>query len=559
MLSRKLTRVFIVVVAFAAITPLVAVPGWVTASSASGVVSIATPACGAVIFPSATAGSWVIPGTGVDAYSNGPSDEGTVSSCSSTSSTVNGIPAGDEWQCVEFINRLYITNGWIDATWLGSAGPTFYDNAPSSLNKQANGSVSYLGPGDIVVINVFYNGVADGGHALVVNDSSDVSSGTVSLVSQNSGYEGTTLPVVPGTISNGAVSVGGGGSGWTYTTIGVAHAPTAPTAPTTTPTYSISSSAKVLSSSRYGFDGPDAIASNGRYVWVANLGGVKENGDSITEINAATGALVRILNAPSYRFDGPSALFADGAHVWVANQTSNTVTEINESTGALVRVISSSIYGLSGPDAITGYGTHIWVVDGWAAGYGAITEINKTTGAFIRIFTGPKYQLHLVFSAPSAIAADATHIWVATTNGTVDEIDYATGALIHIFTPFPDGLGGNLSILADGTHVWVPNELNGDNSVTEINEANGGLVQIISGAKYRFHGNSDIAANGNFLWVTDGYGNSVTQMTENTGALVHVYSGAEYGFKRPWAIACDSAHVWVANYKGNSVTEFPVS
>jgi hypothetical protein len=118
---------------------------------------------------------------------------------------------------------------------LGSAGPKFYDNAPSSLSKQANGSVTYLGPGDIIIINVLYNGIADGGHALVVNDSSDVTSGTVNLVSQNSGYETSTLPVVPGTISGGSVTVGGGGSGYTYTTVGVVHAPSANT--TTTPTY----------------------------------------------------------------------------------------------------------------------------------------------------------------------------------------------------------------------------------------------------------------------------------------------------------------------------------
>jgi hypothetical protein len=176
--------------------------------------------CGDVLL----AGSNWLDGGGVNVNSNG-ADEGTGSDCSSSISYVNGVEAGQQWQCVEMINRLYLTKGWINSTWTGDAGPAFYNNAPASLAKQANGSVSYLGPGDVVIINVFLNGAPEGGHALVVNDSSAVTSGTVDLVSQNSGYGSTAEPQVTGTISGGSVSVGGGGNGWTYTTVGVVHAP----------------------------------------------------------------------------------------------------------------------------------------------------------------------------------------------------------------------------------------------------------------------------------------------------------------------------------------------
>jgi nucleoside-specific outer membrane channel protein Tsx len=147
---------------------------------------------------------------------------------------VNGIRTGEEWQCVEFVNRLYLTKGWISdgtsssAPWPGSAGPTFYNDAPSNLTKQLNGLVPYLGPGDVVIIDVFRNGSPDGGHALVVNDTTDVTSGTVNLVSQNSGYGSSSEPVVSGRISAGFVTVGGGGNGWTYGTVGVVHAPVSP-------------------------------------------------------------------------------------------------------------------------------------------------------------------------------------------------------------------------------------------------------------------------------------------------------------------------------------------
>jgi hypothetical protein len=87
--------------------------------------------------------------------------------------------------------------------WPDNAGPAFFDQAPSNLSKQDNGSVSYLGPGDVVVINVYKDGSLYGGHALVVNDASPVTNGTVNLVSQNSGYADNSEPVVPATISKG--------------------------------------------------------------------------------------------------------------------------------------------------------------------------------------------------------------------------------------------------------------------------------------------------------------------------------------------------------------------
>ncbi|HET7247929.1 MAG TPA: hypothetical protein VFJ07_24185 [Streptosporangiaceae bacterium] len=73
---------------------------------------------------------------------------------------MNGIISGSEWQCVELINRLYITRGWIGATWHGNGGDSspglndsMFDRAPGSLSKQANGSISHVAPGDVVSIN----------------------------------------------------------------------------------------------------------------------------------------------------------------------------------------------------------------------------------------------------------------------------------------------------------------------------------------------------------------------------------------------------------------------
>ncbi len=192
------------------------------AGEAAAATMVAPGACGNVLL----AGSAWLGGLGVNVRSNGRF-EGEGTDCSGSMSKVGGVIAGEEWQCPELVNRLYLTRGWIKATWLGSAGPALWDNTPKQLSKQPNGSVSYLGPGDVVIINVFKNGSPDGGHALIVNDSSPVTSGTVDLVSQNSGAPGDAAPQVNGKISGGKVTVGGGDKEWTYQTIGVVHAPAA--------------------------------------------------------------------------------------------------------------------------------------------------------------------------------------------------------------------------------------------------------------------------------------------------------------------------------------------
>jgi hypothetical protein len=71
----------------------------------------------------------------------------------------------------------------------------------------------------------------------------------------------------------------------------------------------------------WGFNVPDAVSSDGTHVWVANY-----FGNSVTELNAATGGLVKVIKGPSYGFDRPTSISSDGVDVWVANYAGNTVT-----------------------------------------------------------------------------------------------------------------------------------------------------------------------------------------------------------------------------------------
>jgi uncharacterized protein YciI len=176
--------------------------------------------CGAIVLPGY---DW-LGGNGVDVFSNG-ADAGEGNSCGGTSK-VNGVISGEEWQCVELVDRLYLTQGWIKATWFGN-GADMYALAPSNLAKQPQGSISFLSPGD--VISYQSPGGVEPGHAGIVNSVTPISLGRyeIQLVQQN-GYLYTA-----GVLSNGVLTMT---TGWVknFPVIGVIHHPGA-TAPAERP------------------------------------------------------------------------------------------------------------------------------------------------------------------------------------------------------------------------------------------------------------------------------------------------------------------------------------
>src|SRR5438445_2095481 len=136
----------------------------------------AAAACDEVLVP----GDAWMGGIGVDIRSNGPYT-GTEASCRPLATDLSGpLPQwGFGWQCVELVNRLYMTRGWITATWPGN-GADMYTLAPASLSKELQGSVQGLAPGDVVV---FGGDLSPGaGHVAVV---SAVDGSTVKLYGQN--------------------------------------------------------------------------------------------------------------------------------------------------------------------------------------------------------------------------------------------------------------------------------------------------------------------------------------------------------------------------------------
>jgi hypothetical protein len=202
---------------------------------------------------------------------------------------------------------------------------------------------------------------------------------------------------------------------------------------------------------------------------------------------------------------------------------------------------SAVFYGFSAPDALAADGSHLWIANG-----NSVTELDTADGGRVRTLSE--------FSFPSSIAVEGSHLWVANGGGDyVSELNTADGSLVRslgggqysIFTP--------TAVAADSAHVWIAN--GGTDAVTDVNAVDGTLAAVLSGGSYGFYGVDAIAADGAHVWVANYEGSSVTELNAADGSWVRTLSGGSYRFDGPDAIAAGGADVWVANGNGNSVTE----
>jgi hypothetical protein len=157
-----------------------------------------------------SAASW-LGGQGVDVYSNGATAAGPPTDTLNYVNNSQGVSTqtGIEWQCVELVNRLYLTKGWITARWAGD-GSSLKDNLPSGFTYQANGSITNLQAGDVIT----FSGNTTG-HASIVES---ISGNTVTTVNQNTKAVYGTSTLSNGTLSNWL--------GSPYSIQGVVHRPT---------------------------------------------------------------------------------------------------------------------------------------------------------------------------------------------------------------------------------------------------------------------------------------------------------------------------------------------
>ncbi len=164
-------------------------------------------------------GSGWLGGRGVDVIANGADPTSVWGNSYAVTPSGQREYAGQEWQCVEMVNRLYLTMGWITTRWTGNGGQMF-DTAPPSLKKQAQGSVTWIGPGDVVVLS-HQDGL---GHVGVVDTVTMNADGSRSVQTVNENVAAVYATMV---LRNGTITL----NGWAaYTPVGVVHAPLSPPA-----------------------------------------------------------------------------------------------------------------------------------------------------------------------------------------------------------------------------------------------------------------------------------------------------------------------------------------
>src|SRR5262249_7418929 len=116
-------------------------------------------------------------GAGVNVCTAGDDSSNYVDNVSGTSTL-----SGWKWECVELVNRLYLSKGWTTANWSGN-GNSLINNVPSGLTAENNGSISYVNTGDVITLSGYTYG-----HAAIV---SSISGSTLTIISQNASLSST--------------------------------------------------------------------------------------------------------------------------------------------------------------------------------------------------------------------------------------------------------------------------------------------------------------------------------------------------------------------------------
>ena len=175
-----------------------------------------------------------------------------------------------------------------------------------------------------------------------------------------------------------------------------------------------------IDGSQYDLTDPGAMAVDGGYVWVANSGFCTDGycpGYWITQLSATTGKFVRIIRDGGEPGEqAPPAILAAGPQVWVTNPAVNSVREVDAQTGAIMRVISEKSYGLNGPIALAFSGQHVWIANHFGS---TVTEVHSPTGRLDHVISGSPYQL----DAPGSIVAHGSNLWVLSGGGLWDPLE----------------------------------------------------------------------------------------------------------------------------------------
>jgi hypothetical protein len=280
-------------------------------------------------------------------------------------------------------------------------------------------------------------------------------------------------------------------------------------------------------------DGPEGIAVAGPTVWITN--GVN---NSVAELDASDGHLIRTLSGARNSFDAAGLIAADPSHIWIPNMSASTrangtVTELNASDGSVAGVFNERSRGLDYPVAIADDGRHVWIT----SGENSLIELDVGTGYWIRTVTLPA-------ASAGGISVVGNQVWI---HGgyMVVEVDADNGKVERTQL-----LGDGNAIVDDGSHVWVTDLglASSSGSIIELNADNGQSVRTIAGRNGALHSISAIAACRSHIWVANRSNHSsMIELDAGTGRWINAFSNPSYDLNQPLSMAVAGNDLWIAN------------
>ncbi len=270
---------------------------------------------------------------------------------------------------------------------------------------------------------------------------------------------------------------------------------------------------------------------------VLGLAGAKVIHHEFRSSSAPTGALA----SAGYGLEQPTAAAVVGPDLYVANGTGNSVTVVNASSGAHVATMAGSAFHFDGPTAETAVGPDLFVANG--AG-DSVTEIDAATRQPVRTMSGGAGG----FADPVALAASDGELYVLGAGGRVTAVDVATGQVTGTTSGTADGFDDPTSVATDGTHLFVTNRAG--NSVTELDAHTLDLVSVLGGRAFHFDEPTGAAVAGSDLWVTNNGTDTATEVLLVTAKPVRVVKNTNLA--TPGPIAVGDGYVFTVSPPGDS-------
>ena len=266
---------------------------------------------------------------------------------------------------------------------------------------------------------------------------------------------------------------------------------------------------------------------------------------------ASAGAAAATGSRPE--FDAPSGLAVAGGDLWVTNKSGNSVTEINPASGSRVAILHGASYEFDKPIAITSAESNLFIANRGSGG--SVTEINPTTGAAVKVISGPQFH----FDKPVAITASGSTLLVLnqghTKNdpsapGSITEIDASTGGLIQVISGSSYAFEDPVALAVSGPDVFVADHTN--NAVTEVVISDGSIEQVITGGG--LDGPDGLGISSGYVWVSDSVSSAATQIDASTGAIIGTYNNNDgaYGFGSPSVVLGTTSDVYITSPFGSS-------